>query len=153
MSKIVKDIPPQPFPPKPELTGKFIPYVPPKKQKKDNARTAAPVGRESSWEAPPEPDAAERRRWEELDREQGVDAQGTAAPSLPRVNTWEPSEPAAPEPRSIPAEEPAPRREAASPAPAAPAPAPAPEPAAPAPQLPPPNLPPPPPPIAPPPPP
>jgi penicillin-binding protein 1A len=151
MSKIVKDIPPQPFPPKPELTGKFIPYVPPKKQKTDNARTAAPVGRESSWEAPPEPDDAERRRWEELDREQGVDARDTAAPSLPRVNTWEPSEPAAPEPRSIPAEEPAPRREAATPAPAAPAPAP--EPAAPAPQLPPPNLPPPPPPIAPPPPP
>jgi penicillin-binding protein 1A len=152
MSKIVKDIPPQPFPPKPELTGTFIPYVPPKKQKKDNARTAAPVGRESSWEAPPEPDAAERRRWEELDREQGVDARGTAAPSLPRVDTWEPREPSAPAPRSIPAEEPAPRREAAAPAPAAPAPAP--EPAAPpplptAPSLP---LPPPPPPIAPPPP-
>jgi penicillin-binding protein 1A len=148
MSKIVKDIPAQPFPPKPELTGQFIPYVPPKKKKKDEARTAPPVGRESSWEAPPEPDAAERRRWDDLEREEGIDARRTDSPSLPRINTWEPSEPA-PAPRYVPPAEPAPRRrEAAAPAPAAPAP----EPAAPPPEPPAPSLPPPPPPIAPPPP-
>jgi penicillin-binding protein 1A len=100
MRPIVKDLPVRPFPPKPELTGRFNPLkaLRPRKpgQTAGNAPTAAPeVPAEGRWR-PPAGAAPER-----------VIPEGTPAPA----------EPAAPAP-SAPAAQPA--------APAAPAPAPAP---------------------------
>jgi penicillin-binding protein 1A len=100
MRPIVKDLPVRPFPPKPELTGRFNPLkaLRPRKpgQTAGNAPTAAPeVPAEGRWR-PPAGAAPER-----------VIPEGTPAPA----------EPAAPAP-SAPAAQPA--------APAAPSPAPAP---------------------------
>ena len=147
MSRIVKDLPVQEFPPKPELTGEFIPYVPPKKKDKKDDRRSAPTARESSWQPPEDPDPTERGRWAELEREFNRDARRAGPSNQPRIQTWEPSapEPAEPPPRRwTPPAEPAPRREAVAPAPAPEPSAPAPEPLAPPPQ---PSLPPPPPPV------
>jgi len=154
MSKIVKDIPVREFPPKPELTGPFIPYVPPKlrdkAKPKDGPGDATPVAPDrweppSSWTPPPrEPDRTEeapasRRRWtpapiDPLPQDQETPRQSESpAPEKPR---WQPP---APEQRrwQPPAREERPwtppAREERRSEPPAPAPAPAPAPVAPAP--------------------
>jgi penicillin-binding protein 1A len=67
MRQVTKDLPVQEFPPEPELTSRFIPYVPPKRKKsEDRAQPATP--RERRWDDPTLQDPLERldepeRRW------------------------------------------------------------------------------------------
>ncbi len=122
MNSIRKDIPVQQFPPKPVLTGSFIPYVPPKEKAKKKPEESSPR-REESW-LPPEIEPSDRgRRWEpaaEEEKRWSPPEESTETPG----RRWEPPS----EPRWEP---PPPRREAAAPAPP---PTPAPAPVAPAPQ-------------------
>ncbi len=121
MSNISKDIPVQEFPPRPELTGKFIPYVPPKEKKKKEERGGARL--DESWQPPDNGDTAvpEARRWTPETRWE------PPTRDEPAPRRWEPP---ADSPRWEP---PARQQETAAPAPAAPAaPAPAPAPVAPA---------------------
>jgi penicillin-binding protein 1A len=122
MNSIRKDIPVQQVPPKPGLTGSFIPYVPPKEKAKKKPEESSPR-REESW-LPPEIEPSDRgRRWEpaaEEEKRWSPPEESTETPG----RRWEPPS----EPRWEP---PPPRREAAAPAPP---PTPAPAPVAPAPQ-------------------
>ncbi len=151
MADVSKDLPVQQFPPKPDLQGEFVPYVPPKKKK---ARPADTEKREKPWE-PPDVMAPDSR-WEPPpvpesspddagDQAPPPQARGSEAPSRRWQSppTWSEPAPTIYRPRPLPEAAPAP---APAPAPAA---APAPAPAA---QAPPPPPPPPPPPAAPPPP-
>ena len=126
MASVIKDLPVQEFPPKPELSGEFIPYVPPKqkaKPKKSESSAQLEGGGAGGRGYRDLPD----NRWDPpAEREESrLDPPVERGPSR-----WEP--PAAPAPSSsTPAPEPrweppARPREAAAPAPAAPAPAPAP---------------------------
>ena len=151
MSRIVKDIPVREFPPKPELTGEFIPYVPPKLpnkgKSKDNTSQPTPIAPDrweppSSWTPPAaEPNRDEdapRRRWSPEPIDPVPPEPGAARPSEPPVQEtprWQPPareerpwQPPAPEQRrwQPPARE---ERRAEPPAPAAAAPAPVPAPA------------------------
>jgi penicillin-binding protein 1A len=106
MSRIVKDIPVREFPPKPELTGEFIPYVPPKLRdkgkSKENTSQPAPVAPDrweppSSWTPPAaEPNRAEeapRRRWTPEPIDPVPPESGGASQSEPPVQEtprWQP---------------------------------------------------------------
>ncbi len=133
MGGVTKGLPVRAFPPKPELTGSFIPYVPPKQKAKPKPEQATPR-REDSW-LPPEIERDDAgSRWEPPQREESRDE-----PPPRSENRWRPPAEEAPAPRrweppSEPRWEPPPRRrEAAAPIPApAPAPAPAAAPAPPA---------------------
>ncbi|MEB3352137.1 MAG: PBP1A family penicillin-binding protein [Cyanobacteriota bacterium] len=136
MAGITKTMPVQPFPPKPDLQGSFVPYVPPKQKKKP---APEPEKRERPWEPPDamDPDA----RWQppDPDASRWDPPTDTTTPSTepePSASRrWEPpAMPSAPAPAPS---RPAPRPQAAAPAPVA-APAPAPAPAAQAPPPPPP---------------
>ena len=147
MSGLLKEIPVQAFPPKPVLTGSFIPYVRPKTPRKPKVTTSEVTS--PGWEAPVE----DRRRWEppandgertteresrwqptEPEPEQPRPAPVVEAPAPDRRWTPPQRESAAPAPRRV-SPAPAPRRESAppppQPQPAPPAPAPAPIPIAP----------------------
>lgn len=144
MSGLLKDIPVQAFPPRPVLTGSFIPYVPPKGGRgQQHAQPVPPEG----WRQPgvnPEGEgrwrnrAAGESRWKPPATEQ--QPSGWQAPVQPR--SWSPAAPApapAPEPAAPAPAAPAPQQQA--PAPAAPAPAAAPPPPPPLPVSPPPPVP------------
>ena len=134
MLGLLKDIPVQKFPPRPELTGSFIPYVPPKSPKNGTAppTEVGPSGR--SWETTVDDPDRSRSRWAD-----GTDDRDPTDrdPSL-QEGRWTPPEPEKERPRwQAPVEprqwetpgrsaEPAP---AAAPPQAAPAPAAAPSPA------------------------
>lgn len=152
MSRIVKDIPVREFPPKPELTGEFIPYVPPKLpnkgKSKDNTSQPAPIAPDrweppSSWTPPAaEPNRTEeepRRRWTPEPIDPVPAEPGAARPSEPPVQEtprwqppareerpWQPPDPE--QRRGQPPARDEPRAEPPAPAAAAPAPAPAPAP-------------------------
>jgi len=129
MLGLLKDIPVQNFPPRPVLTGSFIPYVPPKSPKSGNAppTEVGPSGR--SWETTVDDPDRGRSRW--------ADNTGDRDPTR-QEGRWTPPEPEKDRPRwEAPVEprqweaprgsaEPAP---AAAPPQAAPAPAAAPSPA------------------------
>jgi penicillin-binding protein 1A len=145
MGVISKDLPVREFPPKPVLTGSFVPYVPGKEKAKKQPEATAPR-RDDSW-LPPEIERNDADgRWEPpLEEERPSSA--SPPEETPTPQRWEP-------PREPRWEPPPARREAAAPAPAAPAPqpaapapaaAPAPQPAAPVLTAPPPIAPPPPP--------
>ncbi len=132
MSQVTKGMPVQLFPPKPTLTGAFIPYVPPKPKSKPPRGQAV---RQESWEAPLLPDAAGNDNSLEPPPERNE-----SRTELPQrePSTWKP--PDAPVPGRAPAEPaPAPRAAEQPPA-AAPAPAAAPPPPPPAPPSPPPPV-------------
>lgn len=147
MGAITKTMPVQPFPPKPVLEGKFVPYVPPKQQKKPKPQTERRE-REQPWEPPDvmapdsrwDPPPYEPPSW---DTPQDLEPQPRARRSGTPEPGWGEPEPGwnEPAPRAQP-------RPAPAPAPT-PAPEPAPAPAASVPAAPPP--PPPPPPVEPPP--
>jgi penicillin-binding protein 1A len=158
MSAVVKGMPVRQFPPKPVLTGSFIPYVPPKQKPKKNPapapEQAAPAWRppvddpNSRWQPPaldPDPPSPPRRdpSRDEPSPPESRWAPDPVPPPAPRAPSWEPParerEQAAPAPRPAPVAPAAPR-----PAPRPAAPAPAPAPAAPPPLPPPPVQPPPP---------
>jgi penicillin-binding protein 1A len=146
MLGLLKDIPVQKFPPRPVLTGSFIPYVPPK----------TPPSRK----APPSDESPSPRSWETTveDPDQGRWADRTGEAERTRQESrWTPPEPEKDRPRWAPPVEPRPwerPRRSAEPAPepappqgapaapaapqpaAAPAPAPFSPPAAPAPSAP-----------------
>ncbi|MEB3349223.1 MAG: PBP1A family penicillin-binding protein, partial [Cyanobacteriota bacterium] len=86
MASVSKDLPVQSFPPKPDLQGEFVPYVPPKNKKK---KPAEPEKREKPWE-PPDVMAPDSR-WE--------------PPPVPDTPRWEP--PAEPDPQARRTEPPA----------------------------------------------
>ncbi len=113
MRQVVKDLPVQEFPPKPELNSKFVPYVPPKSKRGDASKTT----REGRWDGPslvdPSPGLGEsERRWE---------PPTTEGPNQGR--NWEPEEPQRWQPRDEPARPSTPS--AAEPPPPSPADAPA----------------------------
>jgi penicillin-binding protein 1A len=129
MATITKAMPVQEFPPKPVLEGKFVPYVPPKENKKP-APQPERRERQEPWEPP---DAmAPDSRWEPPDYEPpsweppAEDPEPRARRRAEPEPTWSEPEPSWSEPPP-PAPRPRPRPQAA-PAPA-PAPAPAREPA------------------------
>jgi penicillin-binding protein 1A len=115
MGGILNDIPVRPFPAKPVLTGRFIPYKAPKGNGKKKPEASA-LRREESWLSP------------EIEPSDG---EGRSQPPVPEERPWSPPEGASPEPRrgEAPNESPAPRREAAAPSPQPTAPAPTPSPA------------------------
>ena len=157
MRQVGKDLPVQEFPPKPTLTSKFIPYMPPKRKGGDKAPAAA--SRESRWDspettdpgrdlndseqrwAPPEIDAPRQgRSWEPEEPRRWESPPDAAPPSPPATSA--PRQPYPPEAPATPAPPaPAPSEAAAPPAAALPPPPP--------PLPPPPVIPPPPPPPAP----
>jgi penicillin-binding protein 1A len=131
MLGLLKDIPVQNFPPRPVLTGSFIPYVPPKTPKSGKAppTEVAPSGR--SWETTVDEPDRSRSRW--ADRTEDNDP-------TRQEGRWTPPEPEKERPRWEPPVQPrqweTPRRSAepapaAAPPQAAPAPAPPPSPAEP----------------------
>jgi hypothetical protein len=134
MLGLLKDIPVQSFPPRPVLTGSFIPYVPPKSQKSGNPppTEVGPSGR--SWETSVDDPDQGRSRWADGTE----DRDPTDRDSTRQEGRWTPPEPEKERPRwEAPVEprqweppggnaEPAP---AAAPPQAAPAPAAAPSPA------------------------
>jgi penicillin-binding protein 1A len=149
MSGLLKEIPVQQFPPRPVLTGSFIPYVPAKTGRKAKPRSNdnPPPTPAPRWEAPIDDpvrdrerppsertdDAARESRWQppepEPKREREVDA-SPPAPAAPE-RRWTPSRrespPAAPRPQpqaAPPAPAPAPVAPAVPAAPAAPPPPP-----------------------------
>ena len=83
MREVSKDLPVREFPPKPQLTSKFIPYVPPKR--KSGQKPPAPASREGRWDGPDSSDPgleAPEGRWRPPDV------------NPPRQGrTWEPEEP------------------------------------------------------------
>jgi penicillin-binding protein 1A len=93
MRTVAKDLPVQSFPPEPVLTGKFIPYVPPKKRKPKEEPTPAPASRDSRWDSPemtqPDPLLGEPERWTPPTDD---------APQQGR--SWQPEEPRRWEPRN-----------------------------------------------------
>ncbi len=118
MSGITKDLPVRDFPPKPVLTGSFIPYVPAKEKAKKKPE-AASLRREDSWLAPEIERDDAGSRWQPQEEERPANPPEGEVPAPRR---WEPP--------SEPGWEPPPaRREAVAPAPA---PAQAPQPLAPA---------------------
>jgi penicillin-binding protein 1A len=132
MAAITKTMPVQPFPPKPVLEGKFVPYVAPKQQKKPNQEPERRE-RERPWE-PPDVMAPDSR-WDpppydppDWDSPQNLDPAPRARRSAPAEPGWGEPEPGWNEPAPRPEPRPQPRP-AAAPA-AAPAPAPAAAPAA-----------------------
>ncbi|MFZ0407431.1 MAG: PBP1A family penicillin-binding protein [Cyanobium sp.] len=132
MTLVTKGMPVQKFPPKPTLTGSFIPYVPPKHKRKPAQGQAV---RQENWEAPALPDAGTNRLEPPPERDES-----RLEPPPREPSSWEP--PAAPPPtRSTP--EPAPTARPAV-QPSAPRPSPAPAPVAAPPTPPPPISPPPP---------
>ncbi len=124
MIGLLKDIPPQEFPPRPVLTGSFIPYVPAKTNAKRKAPPSevGPSGR--GWEAPI--DDPEPRRSQQLTPQDSSDP-------TPNESRWQPPPPERDRPRWDPQSQPrqweAPPR---APEPTAPAAQSAPPPAAPA---------------------
>jgi penicillin-binding protein 1A len=130
MIGILKEIPVQTFPPRPVLTGSFIPYVPPKKPGSRQAPPPDAPPNSRSWETTVDDPDGGRSRWAERTEENN---------RTRRESRWTPPEPEKERPRwgsPVPyrrwesprrAEEPV-----AEPAPpqAAPAPAPLPAPAA-----------------------
>ena len=151
MVGILKDIPVQNFPPRPVLTGSFIPYVPPKTPTNSKAPPTEEAPSRRSWETTVDEQDPDRSRWAERTGE---------AERTRQESRWTPPEPEKDRPRWAPPVEPRPwerpRRsaepapepsppQAAPAAPAAPQPAaapaaappsPAPEPSAPMPALP-----------------
>ncbi len=152
MSRIVKDLPPQNFPPKPELTGQFVPPKPSRNDQGGAQRPRTPA-RERRWEPPvdeieiPEPDQQERpwrpepeRQPESLQVPESEQSPWPAAPAQPeRAAPARPRSPsgsapppeaaapppsAPPAPRPVPSPAPAPAQRSA-PAPATPPPQPA----------------------------
>ncbi|MEB3322667.1 MAG: PBP1A family penicillin-binding protein [Synechococcaceae cyanobacterium] len=135
MSQAVKGMPVQEFPPKPDLTGKFIPFVPPKKKstpppqerppREDIIDSPVPVDEIPPPDLPEEPETERRPApWQPEQQETPPEARRTPEPEPP---------PRQPPPR--PAPRPAPSPPVARPRripPASPAPSPGP-PSAPAP--------------------
>lgn len=132
MIGLLKDIPVQSFPPRPELTGSFIPYVPPKSSRSGKAppTEVGPSGR--SWETTVDDPNRERSRWTDRSLERDPTRQeGRWIPLEPEKERprWEP--PVQPRhwdnsPRSNPEPAPVPESPQTAPAPtAAPQPAPA----------------------------
>ncbi|MFM7269955.1 MAG: transglycosylase domain-containing protein [Cyanobium sp.] len=133
MIGLLKDIPVQPFPPRPVLSGSFIPYVAPKGTRQNNQPQPAPPDgwqqpgadtgypqadqdrslRDNRW-APPQTDS-ERRGWEAPVQPRSWSPE--PAPQAPAAATPAPAAPAAPTPPS-----PAPAPAAAPPLPVAPPP-------------------------------
>jgi penicillin-binding protein 1A len=161
MIGLLKEIPVQSFPPRPVLTGSFIPYVPPPGARPNRQAQPSPPGggeppstRSERQEGEDRPEAEERERDRPAD--EGRWTPPEPEPEQPRRSDWRAPEP----PRNWAPEPPAPPRSRPEPAPSRPAPAPAapsrPAPAAVAPAAPaaapPPSSPPPPLPVAPPPP-
>ena len=133
MRTISKGLPVREFAPKPELTGSFIPYVPPKQKPKKKSEASTPE-RQDSWTPPDSEREDNGSRWEPPMREESQDEPPPRSESRWRPPAEEaPAPPQRWEPPSEPRWEPPRRREAAAPAPApdpAPAAAPAPPPAA-----------------------
>ena len=121
MSGLLKDIPVQSFPPRPVLTGSFIPYVPPRGAKPSRQAQPSPPGgwqppedspsdrtwqndpiREETRWSPPEPEP-ERRRWQPP-LEAGPSSPAPAAPAAPAAAPAA----SAPAPAAPPAPAPAP---------------------------------------------
>jgi penicillin-binding protein 1A len=139
MLGLLKDIPVQKFPPRPVLTGSFIPYVPPKTPTTSKAPPTEEAPSRRSWETTVEDPDPARSRW--------ADSTGEADRTR-QESRWTPPEPEKDRPRWAPPVEPRPwerpRRAAepapepsppqAAPAPAAPQPAPAAAPPSPAPE-------------------
>jgi penicillin-binding protein 1A len=125
MLGLLKDIPVQSFPPRPVLTGSFIPYVPPKtpRSKKAPPTEVGPSGR--SWEQPV--DDPERSRWRDSQPEPDpVREEGRWTPPTPERERPRWSPPIQPRQwESTPRREPEPAPTGPPPAPAAPAPEPA----------------------------
>ena len=96
MSGLLKEIPVQTFPPRPVLTGSFIPYVPPKKAPKPRVVSATEPG---GWQAPPE---EPRRTRDEPTAEE-------EARSLERERRWQPPDTPTERPREPEPVEEAPR--------------------------------------------
>ncbi|HYP03126.1 MAG TPA: penicillin-binding transpeptidase domain-containing protein, partial [Cyanobium sp.] len=119
MSRIVKDLPVQEFPPKPDLTGNFIPFVPPKQ----GGSPAPQAPRQERWQPPSDgllEELPEQGRWQPEPERKPESEQVPEREQAP----WQPpaapqgQEPARPPeaaaPRPVPAAEPVP---AAPPAP------------------------------------
>jgi penicillin-binding protein 1A len=137
MRGVIKDLPVENFPPKPELTGSFIPYVPPKQKPKDKKKEEASnsfqeetPSREDRWMPPEIREEPSGRRWEppleesprqEMERE----VRRWRPPEEEPVRRWEP--PSEPRRRWEPPSEPV-RQASPPPAPAPAAPAPPPPP-------------------------
>ena len=94
MAEITKGMPVQQFPPKPTLTGSFIPYIPPKHKPKPPRGQAL---RQENWETPLIPEAGQNRLEPPPERNES----STELPQREPSN-WQP--PAAPVPNSAPAE-------------------------------------------------
>ncbi len=94
MAEITKGMPVQPFPPKPTLTGSFIPYIPPKHKPKPPRGQAL---RQESWETPLTREAGQNRLEPPPERNESSTELPQREPS-----SWQP--PAAPVPNSAPAE-------------------------------------------------
>ena len=109
MIGLLKEIPVQSFPPRPVLTGSFIPYVPPKQGKPTPSPQTTPAG---GWEAPAN-DNSQRGGW----RDRPIDETQWKPPEPEQEKpSWQPPiqpQPWTPPPRSS--------EPAAAPAPAAPA--------------------------------
>jgi penicillin-binding protein 1A len=108
MSQVTKGMPVQQFPPKPTLTGSFIPYVLPKSKPKPPERQ--PV-RQQSWEPPPSLPEAGQNRWEPPPERN----ESLTEPPQPEPSRWQP--PAAPAPSRAPEPPIAPRPVEQKPAP------------------------------------
>jgi len=138
MLGLLKEIPVQSFPPRPVLTGSFIPYVPPKtpRSAKPPPTEVAPSGR--SWETTVEDPDQGRSRWADRTEEKDPTRQeGRWTPPEPEKERprWappvQPRQWESPRRAAEPAADPAPPQAAPAPAPAAaPSPAAAPAPAA-----------------------
>ncbi|MEB3331262.1 MAG: PBP1A family penicillin-binding protein [Synechococcaceae cyanobacterium] len=132
MSGLLKEIPVKQFPPKPVLSGSFIPYVPPKQRpgKKAPPAEIGPGG--GSWESTVD-DGSDARARRQQENQDPVERESRWQPPAPEPERPRWSPPATR--RWTPQPEPAPAAPAPPPSPAAQAPAPAapaaPEPAAP----------------------
>jgi penicillin-binding protein 1A len=114
MTLVTKGMPVQKFPPKPTLTGSFIPYMPPKQKPKPPQGQAV---RQEDWESPALPEAGGNRLEPPPERDDS-----RLEPPQREPSSWVP--PAEPTPRSAPAEPAPAARPAEQPAAATPAPAP-----------------------------
>ena len=133
MGQVVKGMPVEQFPPKPVLSGSFIPYVPPKQKPKPAApaREARPE-EDSSWQPPPLDNGdndweAPAREEPRLDLPERPEARWTPPPQEaaprwesppPRRDSGSTYRPAAPAPTPAPVAAPAPVAPAPTAAPA-----------------------------------
>jgi len=115
MAEVTKGMPVQKFPPKPTLTGSFIPYVPLKHKPK---RAQGQAVRQENTEVSPLPEAGENR-WQPPPERTG----SLTKPPAPEPSSWQP--PVSPSPSRATEPALAPRPIEQTPAAASPPPAPA----------------------------